>query len=220
MLCNLIDSGSIEKQIHLAFWADGEDWLGVAEHARLMPAVGVPLSSASIKASCKRGLSYFDAFVCANGTIVVDNAADLVTVFAPKPNNEGRITRVMIGRLTDEKVHSWLDIDDEFATNDSCTLEKTAASYFPHILFLAVSPSPKGIKFIIETGNGKRATLTGKQLGAFMKIWYRWDRRYSAEHHDEAEDDSRSGDTFVIDATGDDKGIWDTKSMLDEKKAP
>ena len=148
---------------------DGEDWQSVAEHARLMSAVAVPLSSASITASCESGLSYFDAFVCARGTIVVDNMADLVTVFAPKPNNEGQITRVAIGRLTDERVHSWLDIEDEFATNDSCTLEKTAASYFPNVLLLAASPSPKGLIFIIETGKGKRATLTGKTTRSFYE---------------------------------------------------
>ena len=52
-----------------------------------------------------------------------------------------------------------------------------------------------------------------------MKIWYRWNGRYSAEH--EMDDDSRSsGDAFVIDAMGDEKGAWGTKSMLDEKKTP
>jgi len=87
------------------------------------------------------GISFFNTFVCANSTIVVNRKAELVTVYGPKPNNGGHITQETICKLADQKIHLWLDIDDEFATNDPCTLEKTAASYFPHILFLAPSPS-------------------------------------------------------------------------------
>jgi hypothetical protein len=141
-----------KKQTRLAFRADGEDWPIAAEHAR---HVAVPFSNASIVANYRRGLSSFDTFVCAHGTIVVDRKADVVTVYAPKPNGGGRIARETIGKLADEKVKSWLDIDDEFATNDSCTLERAAASYFPHVLFLAASPSPTGLKFIVKTGKGK-----------------------------------------------------------------
>ena len=116
--------------------------------------IAIPMSNASIAVCLAMGLNHFNAFVCAKGTVVVDD--DLVTVFSPKPNDGGQITRETIGKFTDEKVHSWLHIDDEFATDDSCTLEKVAASYFPHVLFLASSPSPKGFKFITETGNEQR----------------------------------------------------------------
>lgn len=164
--------------------------------------VAILMSNASIAACLVMGLNHFNAFVCAKGTIIVDD-----DVFTPKPNNGGQITQETIGKFTDEKVHSWLHIDDEFATNDSCTLKKVAASYFPHILFLASSPSPKGLKLIAEMGKGKQAMLTQQQLQAFMEIWSRWSIEIDKE-------------TIAGDGEEDKHMWWDGKPVLGKNENP
>jgi hypothetical protein len=124
-------------------------------------------------------LSLTDAFICAQGTIIVDIVADLITIYQTGENKGGANT-LRIEKFTEDYAQL-LNFADEFATGDPCALEKSAATYFPHILFLSSFPSPKGLSFLIHTWKGKCATLTPRQLNDFMDIWNKRDGQFSSE---------------------------------------
>lgn len=189
--------------------------------AERAPHIAVPLSNASVAAGCATGLGLFDAFVCAQGTIIVDKTADLLTVYFPK-RNDGNPTTPQTVERTEDNVYL-LDIDNQFSTGDPCALEKTAAAYFGHVLFLAASPSPRGLKFLVHTRKGTCATLTSQQLSNFMDIWSRRDGRFILK--DEVweqgfEEDRSSMDTLTSHVGCGEEGNWDKESLLDEEEVP